>query len=590
MPKSQRPEIAYLIQNILPLMTGQFGFPAPEDERRVKIDEIPIRIGSGVKKPDIVYYWNDFPVFLLEAKKEGKSLIDAIDQALSYIRNFPVQKYSQNGIRPRFFAITVGKRIFFFEHRFEIEGDNLKDWAEPLKEPVHFSDLLMKYGLSPTVEKEALTAETFRTELLNELTAIYKLGDRITPEVVLKVSEQILSFLEHGRDFTSHRPYLDLEKHKDRQAQIRQLYERFDWESSLGPDSGRAFRSYILRAFQGTNLNQYLTEQCVIAFMVSMVGDIGPESRVLDFECGSGGFLAAAAERGAALENIFGVDIDILPYTIAKTYLALYFKKTGADVGLLPIRHDNGLFYWGKDWNVVIGNPAGGNRYEHGNLEKIGEHLDRDLDRNGVLDDNLSEYNLSIQQAVASVKVGGKICLVLPEGFFSNSRDDFLRKFVAKHCRILAIVSLPRGVFKKGVSTLRQRGGAQVASMKMSILLAEKIREVDTENLVGGNDFSRLTYPVFMASVAEPESRSGSVCDWLEPRLFAILEQWQSWRGTKQIQSTSSIKIRASGSEKKKNLPPTLVLPFENKTKREPKHPNPKTATKISGDLDEIFK
>lgn len=589
MPKSQRPEIAYLIQNILPLMTADFGFPAPEDEEHVKIDEIPVRIGSGVKKPDTVYYWNGIPVFLVEAKKEDESLEDAIDQALSYIRNFPVQEYSQDGIRPRFFVVTVGKRLFFFEHRFEIEGNNLKDWAKPLKEPVHFSDLLAKYGLSPTAAKKTLTAETLRTELLNELTAVYKLGERITPDVVLKVSEQILAFLEHGRDFTSHQPYLDLEKNKDRQAQVRQLYERLDWQASLGPDAGRAFRSYILRAFQGTNLNQYLTEQCVIAFMTSVVGGIGPETRVLDFECGSGGFLAAAAERGAALENILGVDIDKLPYIIAKTYLALYFKKTSADVGLLPIRHDNGLFYWGKGWDVVIGNPAGGNRYEHGDLEKIGGHLDRDLDRNDVLDDDLSEYNLSIQQSVASVKIDGKICLVLPEGFFSNSQDDFLRKFVAKHCRILAIVSLPRGVFKKGISTRRQGGGAQVASMKMSILLAEKTRDLDKEDPIGDNDFSRLTYPVFMASVAEPESKSGPVCDWLEPRLIAVLEQWQSWQENKQIQSALTIKIRALSDGKKKKLPPAMPLPLERQPKPEQKRPQPKTETKVSGDLDEIF-
>src|SRR3989344_7802240 len=229
---SQRPEIAYLVQNILPLMAAQYDYPAPEDEERVKIDEIPIRIGSGVKKPDTVYYHNGTPVFVIEAKKEGKSEADALDQALSYVRNFPVAKYSQEGVRPRFFAVTVGKRITFYEHRFEIEGNNLKDWAEPLKEPIYFSDLLVKYGLSPAAKKETLAAETFRTELLNELTAVYKLGEHITPDVVQKVSEQVLSFLRYGRDFTSHQPYLGLDAHKDRQAQVRQLYDRFDWNTS----------------------------------------------------------------------------------------------------------------------------------------------------------------------------------------------------------------------------------------------------------------------------------------------------------------------------------------------------------------------
>ncbi|MBM3714019.1 MAG: hypothetical protein FJW56_11420, partial [Actinobacteria bacterium] len=86
MTSNQRSEISYLIQNILPLFSSQLGFPSPEDEENIKIDQIPIRIASGVKKPDIIYYWEGIPVFLIEAKRDNKSEEDAKDQALSYIR------------------------------------------------------------------------------------------------------------------------------------------------------------------------------------------------------------------------------------------------------------------------------------------------------------------------------------------------------------------------------------------------------------------------------------------------------------------------------------------------------------------------
>ncbi|GAH19549.1 unnamed protein product [marine sediment metagenome] len=101
MENNKRSEISYLVQNILPLFTSQLGFPQPEDEQNTRINQIPVRIASSVKKPDIVYYWEGIPVFLIEAKKYGKSERDAIDQALSYIRNYPVN-YSKDGIRPRF--------------------------------------------------------------------------------------------------------------------------------------------------------------------------------------------------------------------------------------------------------------------------------------------------------------------------------------------------------------------------------------------------------------------------------------------------------------------------------------------------------
>ena len=106
---SSRPEIAYLVQNILPLFAAAYGFPLSEDETNTRIDEIPIRIGSSIKKPDVVYFHQGVPVFIIEAKKEGKSKDDAIDQALSYIKNFPTEKYSKDGIRPRYFAVTIGR-------------------------------------------------------------------------------------------------------------------------------------------------------------------------------------------------------------------------------------------------------------------------------------------------------------------------------------------------------------------------------------------------------------------------------------------------------------------------------------------------
>jgi len=40
------------------------------------------------------------------------------------------------------------------------------------------------------------------------------------------------------------------------------------------------------------------------------------------------------------------------------------------------------------------------------------------------------------------------------------------------------IVSLPRGVFKKGTTTRSIKSGSQTASMKMSILYVEKIKPV----------------------------------------------------------------------------------------------------------------
>jgi type I site-specific restriction-modification system R (restriction) subunit len=224
----QRPEIAFLVQNILPLFASQFDYPLPEDEQNTKIDEIPIRIASSVKKPDVVYYYDGFPVFLIEAKKEGKSIEDAVDQALSYIRNYPVKTFSKNSVRPRFFAVTIGSKLFFMLTGLRLNKITLKTGGK-IRNPLTFSELLEEYGLKKIERKEILTPEIFRKEVLNELGPLYKFEEKITPKVVKDVALQVLAFLQFGKDYTSHRPYIDLDKHKDRQSQIRRVYEKFDW-------------------------------------------------------------------------------------------------------------------------------------------------------------------------------------------------------------------------------------------------------------------------------------------------------------------------------------------------------------------------
>lgn len=589
MVNHQRPEIAYLVQNILPLFASQFDFPLPEDEKNTKIDEIPIRIASSVKKPDVVYYQNGISVFLIEAKKEGKSEKDAVDQALSYIRSYPVEEFSKNSIKPRFFAVTIGKQINFYAHRFEIEQNNFKDWAEKLDSPILFNELLEKYGLKKIERKEIFTPEIFRKEVLNELGPLYKFKEKITPDVVQNVALQVLAFLQYGRDYTGHRPYIDLERFKDRQAQIRQVYEKFDWIKSLGPEIAKEFRSYILRSFQGTNLNQYLTEQCVIAFMVNLVGEPSSDIRVLDFECGSGGFLAAAIDKGAELENIRGIDIDELPYIVAKTYLALYFKKTGAEeIETLPIGKGNGLLYQGNDWDLVIGNPAGSNKYEHGEELKI---IDEGLINLTGSEHLFSEYELSIQQAVRSVKVGGKICLILPEGFFSNSRDEFLRKYVANNCKVLTIISLPRGVFKRGTSTKQQQKGAQASFQKMSILYAQKIRDIDKGSFEEEKGFPNLNYNVFLVSINEPKSKSGPVCDWLEPVLNIVVEQWQEWQNSNKLKDIPFVRIKFKKNKTKEKKVTLSKFEKEIEKKKNIKLKTIKTKSKtiISKYLEDLF-
>jgi SAM-dependent methyltransferase len=595
--KNLRTEISYLVQSILPLLSTHYDYPNPEDYEHIKIDEVPVRIGSSIKKPDVVYYWDDVPVLLVEAKKEGKSENDAQEQALSYVRNFPAtdKRYSKDGRRPRFIATTVGKDINFYIHRYELKGQDFRDWLERLDTVPAFVELLSEYGLSPGYIPKILTPQEFQRNFLNELMAIYKLEGLITRDVIFNVASQILSYLEDQENYTSRQPYILLDdKHKNRQEQIRQLFKQYDIIKSLNPDNAKVFRQFVLRSFQGTDLNQYMTERCVIAFMVDLL-DMKPDWKILDFECGSGGFLAAVIEKSKVpLENIMGIDIDSLPFVVAKTYLAIYFGKFGKNnIDSIPVYCRNGLFHYGNDWDLVISNPAGSDQYRRNDLDRVIENLESDLDLNGR-PDSFSEYNFSIQQAVRSVKVGGKICLILPEGFFSNSQDEILRKYVSKHCKILAIISLPRGVFKVGTEVRQAQRGSRTASMKMSILYAEKIREVkDGEGLELSD--TDLDYPIILAYVTPSESRRGEISSWLEPKLNLVLEQWKAWQTCQSLTEPTEVKIESLKKvlEKKHTRQGREKLLFEITSEKlaKPRYKKKMTSkTKISPGLKDIFK
>ncbi|MHB8279731.1 MAG: hypothetical protein ACYDIA_19055, partial [Candidatus Humimicrobiaceae bacterium] len=168
-------------------------------------------------------------------------------------------------------------------------------------------------------------------------------------------------------------------------------------------------------------------------------------------------------------------------------------------------------------------------------------------------------------------------------------RDEILRNYVSKYCRILAIVSLPRGVFKKGTSTKQQQKGSQTSSQKMSIIYASKINCLKDIDYVNDKDFSELSYPVFLATINEPKSKVGLICDWLEPQLGVIQEQWQEWQRSKKLKEIQKVMV-LSGSEKNKDKKESQI-PFEEKVnkKAKTKHIEVKTKTTINKNLEDLF-
>ncbi|MEK7331853.1 MAG: hypothetical protein AAB017_00610, partial [Nitrospirota bacterium] len=135
------------------------------------------------------------------------------------------------------------------------------------------------------------------------------------------------------------------------------------------------------------------------------------------------------------------------------------------------------------------------------------------------------------------------------------------------------------------------------SSQKMSILYAEKSKPVVDGEGVEVND-GILQYPVFLANVTEPESAAGNVCEWLEPRLNIVLEEWKKWQTENHLSAldesllTDAYESSNITQAKKKLLKKDdRQIPLSLEEPVQTKKPKPvKSEVSISKTLDELFK
>jgi type I restriction enzyme M protein len=91
---------------------------------------------------------------------------------------------------------------------------------------------------------------------------------------------------------------------------------------------------------------------------------------------------------------------------------------------------------------------------------------------------------LFIERNLNMLKSGGRMAIVLPQGRFNNSSDQYIRDFISERARILAVVGLHGNVFKPHTGT------------KTSVLFVQKW---DDEICPRKED-----YPIFFATMSKP--------------------------------------------------------------------------------------
>lgn len=258
---------------------------------------------------------------------------------------------------------------------------------------------------------------------------------------------------------------------------------RLQWLKIRGCDTkGEAFQTFLSPYYRGEN-DQYLTPEPVIQMMLNIVKpDI--KSTVLDPACGTGRFLTHTLVKCEktinnqnisikewAQSHIFGIEIDPQLVKISKAYMVLigdgHTNIIRADSLLKEVKeYPLGI----TSFSLVMTNPPfgrkGKKRGEMLGYYDLGHIWDKSLQKtDDIRKIGQTQGVLMLERCYQFLKEGGIIGIVLPDGIFSNLADNYIRKWLATHFKILAVISLPEETFR--VETIG-------VNVKTSVLIAKK--------------------------------------------------------------------------------------------------------------------
>ena len=105
--------------------------------------------------------------------------------------------------------------------------------------------------------------------------------------------------------------------------------------------------------------------------------------------------------------------------------------------------------------------------------------------RNGRWQSKVGRDILFIERNLEFLRPGGRMCIVLPQGRYNNTTDQYIRDFIGERARILAVVGLHGNTFKPHTGT------------KTSVLFLQKWNE---DRKVGPLCPRVEDYPVFFGT------------------------------------------------------------------------------------------
>ncbi|MCH5174464.1 MAG: SAM-dependent DNA methyltransferase [Prevotellaceae bacterium] len=241
-------------------------------------------------------------------------------------------------------------------------------------------------------------------------------------------------------------------------SQLQSIYPIID---SMKPMHGAGFDLFgavyenFANSKEKKDFGEYFTRRHyahVLAELLMKDEDIFREIRIIDPSCGTGGMLTecfkvlrsnyedsgtytAEAKSYLSLSCFYG--IDIRTENISRTRLNMFLVGDGhtnmfADNSLKPEKPRGKQFLTNGQYDYVITNPP----YGAGTIM--------------AETDVLNSYRMEIAficKIIDLLKVGGKACIITPDGVLENPSFKKLRTEIMSVCHVEAIISLPKFAF-----------------------------------------------------------------------------------------------------------------------------------------------
>ncbi|MDR0603264.1 MAG: N-6 DNA methylase [Bacteroidales bacterium] len=321
---------------------------------------------------------------------------------------------------------------------------------------------------------------------------------------------------------------------------------------------GLAFQKFI-SSREKSGRGQFFTPEPVVNFCVQIISPQKHE-KILDPACGSGGFLVSTLKylqennlefdtAYSIQNNIFGIDINKSIARIAKMKLLLERNVNSNIISYNSLETIESFFPCANEFDVILTNPPFGAKIHNKSVlsaYQLGYKWNRTqkgFEKNGSILNNQSVETLFIERCIDLLKTGGRMAIVLPNGNFENSSLEYIRYYIMKKTRILAVVNLPQETFIP-----------YGTGVKTSLLFLEKKADNDTqEYFIFFGKITKLGYqgnkngtPIYKKNEYGQSVIDNTGNQILDEDMSDIITSYKNYRAGKEFSNLNSFMIHSS--------------------------------------------